>query len=277
MILVQHSCGPALEFNRRFGHVTKAWAKRHGLQYFFSARQHVPERSPHWEKTLLLEELLNTQDEDLFWLDTDAIPVRDAFPVEEWHEWSDLALCADKAPTPFNTGMMFIRNNNAMREFFRDVNLLGPIPNMRYHDQARICERMPYHNIKVQMLPLRWNFAGCTDWAHQKCYDPIIVAYHGWPKIRALEELSKLVDPPPLQEKGVPKKLRDRLAKIVKITDEQTVEEIFQHLLKKSPSFELVGLTFQIVNTGEMLHLWTRLNGDKTLICSFQPCELEGS
>lgn len=281
MIIVQHGCGPALEFHSRFGHVTKAWAKRHDLGYFFSSRQIVPDRSPHWEKPLLLEELLNLQPEDLLWIDGDAVPVKpEVDPRTAFKDWADLAMTADKAPTPYNTGVMFIRNNDRMKKFFRDVNETGPIKHIRYHDQARICERLPYHDVRVQMLELRWNFAGCTNWAGMPCEDPVIQAYHGWPKPKALEMLSKIVEMAPVERANLfVQTLSQRLWKKLKVGG-TSVPEIHSKLLEGIHSeipftFEIQNQKFELTRKGDYFFLWARTEYSLALLMQFELKDIE--
>lgn len=281
MIIVQHGCGPALEFHERFGHVTQAWAKRHGLDYIFSSRQIVPDRSPHWEKPLLLEELLHTQNEDLLWIDGDAVPVKpEVDPRSGFKDWADLAMVADQSPTPYNTGVMFIRNNGAMRNFLRDVNETGPIPHMRYHDQARICERLPYHDIRVQMLDLRWNFAGCTNWCKMECEDPVIRAFHGWPKPKALYALSQIVEPSVEQRVDLfVQTLSQRLWKKLKVGGTSVLEvhsKLLEGVLSEVPfTFEVHNQKFELTKKGDCFFLWARTDFSLALLMQFERKEIE--
>lgn len=197
MKILQHGVGPALEMHERFGARTEAWAKRHAMDYVFSNQRVYADRKPHWEKPLLVLNLLNEMKEtdELMWVDTDTIVMReDVSPKGVLLEDSDIGFCADKAETPFNTGVFIARPNNRVKKFFKDVIDCGPMSNIRYHDQARICERMSHHpDMKVQMLPLEWNYAGCTDWARTGCTDPIIQAFHGWPRDKAIKKMAVLM------------------------------------------------------------------------------------
>lgn len=188
--IVQHGVGPALEMHKRYGARTEAWAKRHNCKYVFSDRRIYEDRKPHWEKILLIYELMcaSKPDDEILWIDSDTVVVReDVSPYKVLRYNADIAMAADKAETPFNSGVLFIRVNERTKAFFKDVIDRGPMSNIRYHDQSRICERIPYHDIIVQMLPLEWNYAGCTDWARMGCENPIIRAFHGWPRDKALD------------------------------------------------------------------------------------------
>lgn len=281
MLLVQHGTGPALEFHQRFGHVTKAWAKRHGLGYRFSDRRLVPHRSPHWEKPLLLEELLYEQDEDLFWVDGDAVPVKkEESPIPAFKPWADLAMCADQAVTPFNTGVMFIRNNSKMKLFLKDVNEKGPLGSVRHHDQARICERLAYHDIFLQTLELRWNFAGCTDWAKLGCNDPVIRAFHGWPKHIAMAALDSIVEPPTVKKAHT---LYDEfhvaLSKTLKLTTEGATLFVLSRVQKQvrlghlCDDFNFGSIAFEFRSNGEEATLWTRNSYGLQLVKRFKVSE----
>lgn len=197
MTIVQHGTGPALEMHERFGARTEAWAKRHAMDYVFSNRKTYTDRKPHWEKPRLVLEVLESsrESDEVMWIDSDTVVIRqDVSPKGVLLADSDFALCADKAETPFNTGVFIARPNNRVKKFLKDVIDCGPMSNIRYHDQSRICERMPHHpQMKVQMLPLEWNFAGCTDWAGIGCQDPIIRAFHGWPRDKAINQMAVLL------------------------------------------------------------------------------------
>lgn len=197
MKLIQHGVGPILDLHNRFGHRTKAWAERHGIQYVFSDRRIYEDRKPHWEKPLLVfEHMLEMGDDDqIMWLDPDTIVMRpEVSPESVLLKVADFALCFDKAETPFNSGMFIARCNNRVKSFFKDVIDKGPMSGIRYHDQARFCERMPFHpEMRIQFLHKEWNFASCTDWDHSGCENPIIRAFHGWQKDRAEKAMAILI------------------------------------------------------------------------------------
>jgi len=139
------------------------------------------ERAPHWDKIILINRALTMGFELVIWLDADTLIVR---PEEDWRaalpDGPPIGMC--KHPTPFgnqpwhyNSGVMFIRNTDMSREFFKSVWKTGPV-NHPWQEQIGINELSQQIPGSVQTLHDRWN----STVELTPTPDPVILAWHGW-------------------------------------------------------------------------------------------------
>lgn len=185
MIVAQHGVGSALDLHKAFGKRTKDWAESHGCVYIFSEQRLYPNLKPNWEKPRFVLDLMKSAiGTDFLWMDPDTwVAQLDVTPVGVLQDWADLAICMDRV-CPFNSGLFFIRSNARTIAYMQDVCDKGPIDGARFCDQLRMAERLPYYDIRLQILPWKWNSAHCTNMFRETEEEqpPIIEAYHGWPK-----------------------------------------------------------------------------------------------
>lgn len=186
LTILQHGVGSALRLHKMFGRNTQEWAKLHDCDYVFSEQRLYPDKKPNWEKPdFILKQMISAQEGDEFlWMDPDTwVKKKEVSPKSIFKLWADLAIAMDRA-TPFNSGLFFIRNNERTRAYMKAIVDLGGIEGARFCDQLRMCEQLQFHEIRLQILPWEWNAAHCTNVfrVQESEREPIVKAYHGWPK-----------------------------------------------------------------------------------------------
>jgi ADP-heptose:LPS heptosyltransferase len=194
-ILIQQASGP----HTAMLDLTSVWhnryAARHGLT-FWSVRGNLQlERAPHWDKIILIHRALMMGSELVVWLDADTLIVRPDVDLRAaLPEGPPIGLC--RHPIPFgdqpwhyNSGVIFVRNCELAREFFKSVWKFGPV-NHPWHEQVGIIELSRQMTGSVQTLDDRWNSTAAVNPAAQ----PVIRSWHGRTVEECLAQMKAAVD-----------------------------------------------------------------------------------
>ncbi len=157
MILLQHAsgdCVPLLEFAAP---IHAADCARNGSEYRATYGALQRERTPHWDKIVLIKKTLAIAPEGelIAWLDADCLKINAApFSLPDGY---DLGM-VQNARLQFNTGVIVIRNTQESRDFFEHVWNDGPRQywQMRLHEQCVV--NLFRKDIEIAELDPAWNF-----------------------------------------------------------------------------------------------------------------------
>ncbi len=162
------------------------YCARHRITYWPTFGDVQAERSPHWNKILLIQHAFSLGFETIVWLDADTIIMRDDADIRTvLNGGPPLALAQHPGPglegsdsqTHWNSGVMILRNTPRMSEFFDEVWRAGPMANRHYwNDQARILDVLPRFPGILQRLDDRWNSTVGVN----ETPNAVIKAWHGW-------------------------------------------------------------------------------------------------
>jgi hypothetical protein len=179
----------------------KAWCETFGLQ-FRAVELSDPPRRRGWLKTPVIRDALSAQTDWVFWVDADAVVLRndrdirtacrdDASLLMAWHSAETADMVSDWMRTHphYNAGVMLIRADDWSRDFFRDVWDAGEIEGQGWTDQARIHEMLGYRDVlglgpdepsalRARVAPLDTTWNSIPGAAMMP--DPVICHYAGF-------------------------------------------------------------------------------------------------
>lgn len=193
-LIVQHGWGDHCEILYQTNTRHNEWAKRHNVGYHCYMGQQVIDRvrKGAWAKIPFIIDCLETTADQVIWLDADTC-VRDLSinPLTALDDDADIGMIfSPHAEFGYNAGIMFIRNSEATKNFYKKVWELGPMPMHRLDylaDETRINNLIPESGLKVQTLDFKWNYFYTVQassmgieptTAEEECY---IRAWHGIP------------------------------------------------------------------------------------------------
>lgn len=91
-----------------------------------------------------------------------------------------------------NSGVMFLRASDRLREFFGHVWQIGPQPGMpgcpEGGDQGAINVALKRHGLDLALMPNRYN-----AYTFAPCDTPVIAAFHGLPHTEKMRRMSQLL------------------------------------------------------------------------------------
>lgn len=179
-VLIQHGTGEYAELLRLTHPIHSAYAERHGISFWAMQGDMPIERSPHWNKILLIQMALSSGFELVVWLDADTLIVRPEQDIRQAApETGTIAMCEHPGewrghPSHFNSGVIVARNRPQAVTFFEKVWAAGPIRH-GWQEQVRILECAAEMPELVCRIDDRWN--SCEE--KNPCENPVIKAWHG--------------------------------------------------------------------------------------------------
>src|SRR5262249_9727637 len=146
-VLIQQATGRHVQLLDLSASRHSAYARKHGLT-FWSVRGDLQfERTPHWNKIVLIRQALQLGFEMAVWLDADTLIVDPSQDVR-WGlpDGPPIGLC--RHPTPWNgqpwhwnSGVILVRNTELARSFFDQVWAAGPVEHW-WQEQVAIMDTM---------------------------------------------------------------------------------------------------------------------------------------
>lgn len=180
VILIQQGSGVYARMLDFSGPKHSSYCERHGMT-FWSVRGDVQrERSPHWNKIVLIRQALDSGVEHVIWLDADTLVVDAENDIRRsLPNGSPIGMCRHPFPFNgreghFNSGMIVIRNCEESCEFFEEVWNRGPIDHV-WQEQVRINEVASLHPEWVEIIDDRWN----STYGVNESSSPVVKAWHG--------------------------------------------------------------------------------------------------
>ena len=180
-LLIRQADGDYTELLRLTHALHEGYADRHGIDFWSVRGAPQLERASSWSKALLIRQALQLHYELVVWLDADTLIVDPSVDLREaMSEFEIVGMC--KHPLPwggrpwhYNAGVLFVRNGEPARQFFREVWEAGPL-NHPWQEQYRMLELDQRSPGFVQAIDDRWNATvGCNP-----SPEPIIKAWHGY-------------------------------------------------------------------------------------------------
>lgn len=203
MIILQHGVGECAELLRISRKRHQEFCDQFKIQYIQDFERRCPERLPHWEKLLLVQQYL-PQTDILLWLDADALVLQDVdlSRVLTCDIAMSKAQMRNKYGAPlglefWNSGVIFFRNcptietllKNAWSRWPNDV----PLHQHPKNDELALNLACAELGITVQPLEAKYN-----SWKNNAVDNPVIKAWHGEPedavRMRFAEALSVRVN-----------------------------------------------------------------------------------
>lgn len=162
-------------------------------------------RAPEWQKPPFIIHWLDQSapGDILIYMDPDAVVVNPTHDLTQaLPEGYDIAMVrASYAKSEFyNCGMIIMRNNRVVRDFFQQIDEMGPGIGLHAHDEGRANKLIrDGHEIVVCDLPGEYNACNYTTYDKEHV---IVQAWHGVPRDTAerrvketVWQLSKQVSP----------------------------------------------------------------------------------
>ena len=117
-------CGNAMQYGKYSIQINKNYCNKHG--YNFQVEKNILDNTKHpaWSKILLIQNLLNTSYQYIFYIDADACFVNHEIKIENFINDKSITIANQNKdfskPRGENSGVMLIKNNEISKKFFAD-------------------------------------------------------------------------------------------------------------------------------------------------------------